>query len=164
MPLPSPNPKEKKKEFIGRCMKCSDMKKEFPERDQRLSVCLSRWAQAKKSEKMAKVMSVMKDQFYSLVKKEVVKSYRREFDEITSGDDYSIHKVAKDGRPILEQVYSACRKSKKTREEAIEIAWKSVAHFRDENSAMYHLSQIQKTLVSIVELKSQLRQKEAASA
>ncbi|MFB6291122.1 MAG: hypothetical protein ABEJ25_05265 [Candidatus Bipolaricaulia bacterium] len=46
--MPSPRGKEKKKDFISRCMSDSKMKKQFSNRDQRLAVCNSYWSQAKK--------------------------------------------------------------------------------------------------------------------
>lgn len=45
MPLPSPEKNEREAEFIRRCMDSDTIKKEFPEPDQRLAVCYSRWRQ-----------------------------------------------------------------------------------------------------------------------
>ena len=39
MPLPKPNENEIKKEFLDRCMRDRNMKKEFPDSDQRFAVC-----------------------------------------------------------------------------------------------------------------------------
>jgi len=43
MPIPAPHKKEKKSDFISRCMSNSVMKKEFPDNKQRLAVCHSAW-------------------------------------------------------------------------------------------------------------------------
>lgn len=49
MPLPSPKGKEKKNDFISRCVDDETMKKEFPDnRQQRLAVCYAQWGKAKK--------------------------------------------------------------------------------------------------------------------
>jgi hypothetical protein len=45
MPLPQPKPREKKDEFIQRCINDPKMKTEFPDTKQRAAVC---YAQAKK--------------------------------------------------------------------------------------------------------------------
>ena len=42
MPLPSQGPEESRKEFLQRCMSDSVMKKEYPDSDQRIAVCISR--------------------------------------------------------------------------------------------------------------------------
>ena len=49
MPLPKPNPNEKQKEYIARCMKDSTMQKEFPDIKQRNAVCFSNWRRSKQA-------------------------------------------------------------------------------------------------------------------
>jgi hypothetical protein len=44
MPLPKPKNKEKKDEFIQRCMTNAVMEKEYPDNDQRLAVCNTQWS------------------------------------------------------------------------------------------------------------------------
>jgi hypothetical protein len=39
MPIPKPNQGEKEKEFIQRCMSDDKMVKEYPDTDQRYTVC-----------------------------------------------------------------------------------------------------------------------------
>jgi hypothetical protein len=51
MPLPSPSKKEKKSDFISRCMSDEAMKKEYPNRDQRLAVCFTTWKRSKNDSK-----------------------------------------------------------------------------------------------------------------
>jgi len=46
MPLPNPNPDEKRPEFIARCMGDDAMLREFPEHKQRAAVCHSQWERA----------------------------------------------------------------------------------------------------------------------
>ena len=41
MPIPQPNKRENKQEFVIRCMGDDTMIKEFPKQDQRLAVCSS---------------------------------------------------------------------------------------------------------------------------
>jgi len=41
MPIPEPNPKENKQNFLSRCMSNETMKKEYPDSQQRVAVCLS---------------------------------------------------------------------------------------------------------------------------
>lgn len=43
MPLLKPKPGEKEKDFVSRCMSSEQMKKEFPNKDQRLAVCFSQF-------------------------------------------------------------------------------------------------------------------------
>jgi len=43
MPLPKPKKGEKEQDFINRCVGDSIMKKEFPDREQRIGVCYSQW-------------------------------------------------------------------------------------------------------------------------
>lgn len=51
MPLPSPRGKEKKNDFISRCVDDETMKKEFSDnKQQRLAVCYAQWGKAKKNE------------------------------------------------------------------------------------------------------------------
>ena len=40
MPLPNKNPKEKKQDFVSRCMSDEKMKSEFPDSKQRYAVCM----------------------------------------------------------------------------------------------------------------------------
>lgn len=44
MPIPEPSSDESRSEFIERCMNDSTMEDEFPDRNQRLAVCESRWS------------------------------------------------------------------------------------------------------------------------
>jgi len=41
MPIPTPQPEEKDKEFIQRCMIDDIMVKEYPDKDQRYSICIA---------------------------------------------------------------------------------------------------------------------------
>ena len=43
MPIPTPQPKEKQKEFIQRCMNDEVMNKEYPDKDQRYSICIMQY-------------------------------------------------------------------------------------------------------------------------
>lgn len=45
MPLPKPSPKEKKQEFISRCMSDDTMIIEYREKGQRLAICYVQWKQ-----------------------------------------------------------------------------------------------------------------------
>lgn len=47
MPIPSPQPNEKKKDFISRCMADSVMRREWPAQDQRAAVCSRRYSKGK---------------------------------------------------------------------------------------------------------------------
>lgn len=47
MPLPTPDKNESMSKFISRCMGDSVTKKEFPDRDQRASVCRSQFNKKK---------------------------------------------------------------------------------------------------------------------
>jgi len=49
MPIPKPSKGEIEGEFVARCMSNSIMKKEYPDKKQRLAVCFSSWK--KKSNK-----------------------------------------------------------------------------------------------------------------
>ena len=42
MPLPKPN-KEKKSEYMSRCMSSKKMNEEYPDEEQRYAVCQSTW-------------------------------------------------------------------------------------------------------------------------
>lgn len=46
MPLPTPKPKEKKNDFIKRCMSNKTMNKEFP-KSQRYAICSDQWEEKK---------------------------------------------------------------------------------------------------------------------
>ena len=50
MPIPSPKGPEEKNKFISRCMGDKVMKKEFPDNEQRVAVCLSKYKKAKAEE------------------------------------------------------------------------------------------------------------------
>ena len=45
MPIPKPNPREKRKDYIERCMSDEVMKTEYPNEKQRLAVCAVQWSQ-----------------------------------------------------------------------------------------------------------------------
>ena len=49
MPIPQPNKRENKQEFVIRCMGDDTMNKEFPDTDQRLAVCSSTYEESKLS-------------------------------------------------------------------------------------------------------------------
>jgi hypothetical protein len=48
MPLPKPKNKEKKTEFVSRCIGDNQTGKDFPDQKQRIAVCYSLWDKAKK--------------------------------------------------------------------------------------------------------------------
>jgi len=50
MPIPQPNKRENKQEFVIRCMGDDTMNKEFPDTDQRLAVCSSTYEENLKNE------------------------------------------------------------------------------------------------------------------
>ena len=45
MPIPKAKPKEKRKDYIERCMSDEVMQKEYPNEQQRLAVCAVQWSQ-----------------------------------------------------------------------------------------------------------------------
>jgi hypothetical protein len=47
MPLPSPNKKQEKSDYISSCMSNDTMKSEFPKQSQRYAVCQSKWEKSK---------------------------------------------------------------------------------------------------------------------
>lgn len=47
MPIPSPKGKEKKSDFISRCISDVTMRKEYPDQSQRSAVCYTSWRKAK---------------------------------------------------------------------------------------------------------------------
>ena len=48
MPLQKPKNKEKKSDFISRCIGDTQTNKDFPDQKQRIAVCYSQWEKAKK--------------------------------------------------------------------------------------------------------------------
>jgi predicted Zn-ribbon and HTH transcriptional regulator len=78
MPLPKPRNKEKKSEFVSRCISELTDKKEFKTQDQRIAVCYSQFEEAKASADL--VVNFGNDEFiYSAFKK--AKSYLDDKDE-----------------------------------------------------------------------------------
>ena len=51
MPLPTPNDKEKKSDFIARCMGNPTINKDFKDQKQKAAVCYSQYEKAKKKAK-----------------------------------------------------------------------------------------------------------------
>jgi len=51
MPLPTPNDKEKRSDFVSRCVSSEIVKKDFKSQEQRLAVCYSQYEKAKKKSK-----------------------------------------------------------------------------------------------------------------
>ena len=43
MPLPKPNPGEKQKDFMSRCISNPTMVKEYTEQSQRIAICYTQW-------------------------------------------------------------------------------------------------------------------------
>ena len=50
MPLPIPQPNQSKDDFLKSCMANPVMNKEFPEKDQRFSVCNNQWSKKKEGD------------------------------------------------------------------------------------------------------------------
>lgn len=48
--MPSPRGKEKKKDFLDRCMGDSEAVEDFPNEDQRFAFCSSQWEKSKESD------------------------------------------------------------------------------------------------------------------
>lgn len=69
MPLPSPKNKEKKSEFVSRCIGDTQTNKDFPDQKQRIAICYSQWEKAKKD---AQVVAGEGDEefLYSAIKEE----------------------------------------------------------------------------------------------
>jgi hypothetical protein len=55
MPLPERKPNEDKQKFVSRCMSNETMKKEYPDTQQRVAICLSQTRQKNKSNLLEKV-------------------------------------------------------------------------------------------------------------
>ena len=51
MPLPTPNDKEKRSDFIARCMSSDIINKDFKDQKQKAAVCYSQYEKAKKKSK-----------------------------------------------------------------------------------------------------------------
>ena len=51
MPLPSPNDKEKRSDFVSRCVLSEVVKKDFKSQDQGVAVCYDQYEKAKKKAK-----------------------------------------------------------------------------------------------------------------
>lgn len=51
MPLPTPNKKEKRSDFISRCMSSDIINKDFKDQKQKAAVCYSQYEKAKKKAK-----------------------------------------------------------------------------------------------------------------
>lgn len=49
MPEP-PRPYQTKNEFMEECMGSEEMKREYPDKDQRVAVCISYWERSKENE------------------------------------------------------------------------------------------------------------------
>jgi hypothetical protein len=49
MPLPNPNTNESQGSWMARCMGHPMMKKEFPDHDQCVAVCVNKWQKKKKN-------------------------------------------------------------------------------------------------------------------
>lgn len=50
---------ENKQDYISRCMSSDSMQKEFPEQDQRLAVCYSKWDDKTVAKNMVVVKSLL---------------------------------------------------------------------------------------------------------
>ena len=48
MPIPTPKDKEKRVDYIARCMGDDTMNSEYPETGQRFAVCASKWKESLK--------------------------------------------------------------------------------------------------------------------
>ena len=51
MPLPTPNDKEKKSDFVSRCLSSEMIRKDFKTQDQRMAVCYNQYEKAKDKSK-----------------------------------------------------------------------------------------------------------------
>ena len=59
MPIPTPNPKEAKKDFVSRCMSSDTMKKEYSNHKQRVAICLNK-SEGNISESLLKIAQKIK--------------------------------------------------------------------------------------------------------
>ncbi|NVM37757.1 MAG: hypothetical protein HWN81_19350 [Candidatus Lokiarchaeota archaeon] len=51
MPLPTPNDKEKRSDFVSRCVSSEIIKKDFKTKEQRIAVCFSQYKKGKSKSK-----------------------------------------------------------------------------------------------------------------
>ena len=115
MPIPKPNKKEKKNDFISRCMGNDVMKKEYKDDKQRSAVCYSQWEKKNKSE--GTIMNLRKklEKGFSRKRREEVKLRirRQQFMkmEVVEGKpledfEYLIHHIeTKDGIEEIHHCY-----------------------------------------------------------
>jgi len=48
MPLPKPTKSQKESDFVSHCMSSKIMKREYPDREQRLAICFNQFRRRKK--------------------------------------------------------------------------------------------------------------------
>ena len=119
MPLVKPNNKEKREDFISRCMSDDKSISEYPATDQRLAVCSSQYENGKKEEysmndieKMGQAIKSLTDVISSKAKKpeDDMKEARDEdmYDNPTDARDKAkeigcvgVHSMTKDGKTIF---------------------------------------------------------------
>ena len=70
MPLPAPKNKEKKTDFVSRCIGDNQTGKDFPDQKQRIAVCYSLWDKAKKDAQVVAGEGDMEFLYSSIEKKE----------------------------------------------------------------------------------------------
>jgi len=69
MPLPTPNDKEKKSDFVGRCISELSDKKEFKDNKQRVAVCYAQYDKAMESKAEEQEGRMVKSALYSIATK-----------------------------------------------------------------------------------------------
>ena len=75
MPLPTPRSGESQGDFVGRCVGNDQAKRDFPDRSQRLAVCLSRFRRVRGGEPPSKSAQEMYE-----VLEPILKSMEEEID------------------------------------------------------------------------------------
>lgn len=85
MPLPKPSLGESADEFVGRCVSDDKVTSEFPDRDQRVAVCISQFEGGKMSEQQIDLEEYIEDQETKSETLDIHFEYKADADEQEAG-------------------------------------------------------------------------------
>jgi hypothetical protein len=86
MPLPKPKNKEKKSEFVSRCIGDNQAGKDFPDQKQRIAVCYSQWDKAKKDAQVVAGEGDMEFLYFLAKEEEAQDGFTEELNEIEAAE------------------------------------------------------------------------------
>lgn len=150
MPVPAPKSGEKQNDFISRCMSNDEMQSKFPDQEQRVAVCFTKWRENKSKEKtkikskIKKLEKAINNLIRTLEFQEIKNNFTNEI-PIEILKEFSEH-----GQILFKSIYLKNRLANTEIQESLQIA-KSFTQREDKAKTirLFVLKEMQKELSTI---------------